>query len=191
MVMPGEKMLMRVIGIGRDLHPYHHHGNHARVIAKDGRLLSSAPGAGADLSYAVFTIQSAPGTTVDAIFQWTGEGLGWDIYGTGPGYEHDCMDADGDGFDDTTYEYCADHGKPFPVIMPENQELTIGDMWSGSPFLGRQGVVPPGTGILNDMGEYMFMWHSHIEKEMVNNDFFPGGMMTMFMVMPPGSMAME
>jgi hypothetical protein len=90
-----------------------------------------------------------------------------------------------------TYEYCADHGKPFPVILPENQELTIGDMWSGSPFLGREGVLPPGTGIFNDLNEFMFMWHSHTEKEMVNNDIFPGGMMTMMMVMPPGSMAME
>ena len=30
------------------------------------------------------------------------------------------------------------------------------------------------------------MWHSHTEKEMVNNDIFPGGMMTMLVVAPPG-----
>jgi hypothetical protein len=29
------------------------------------------------------------------------------------------------------------------------------------------------------------MWHSHKEKEMVNNDIFPGGMMTMLMIVPP------
>jgi len=191
MIMPGEKMLMRVIGIGRDLHPFHYHGNHARIIAKDGRLLSSVPGAGADLSHDLFTIQSTPGNTFDAIFQWTGRGLGWDIYGTGPGYEHDCMDMDGDGYDDMTYEYCADHGKSFPVILPAQLELTFGGMWSGSPFLGDSGSLPPGQGGLNPMAAFTFMWHSHTEKEMVNNDIFPGGMMTMMMVMPHGSMAME
>ncbi len=39
---PGEKLLMRVVGAGHDLHPFHHHGNHARVIAKDGRPLKTA-----------------------------------------------------------------------------------------------------------------------------------------------------
>ena len=64
---PGDKLLMRVIGAGRDMHPFHHHGNHARVIARDGRLLESAPGFGPDLSSEVFTISSVPGKTVDAI----------------------------------------------------------------------------------------------------------------------------
>ena len=81
-IHPGERLLMRVISAGRDLHPYHHHGNHARPIARDGRMLSSAPGAGADLSFEVFTIQALPGESYDAIFQWTGQDLGWDIYGT-------------------------------------------------------------------------------------------------------------
>ena len=77
-IHPGERLLMRVISAGRDLHPYHHHGNHARLIARDGRMLSSAPGAGADLSFEVFTIQALPGESYDAIFQWTGQDLGWD-----------------------------------------------------------------------------------------------------------------
>jgi hypothetical protein len=29
------------------------------------------------------------------------------------------------------------------------------------------------------------MWHSHSEKEIVNGDIFPGGMMTMMMIMTP------
>ena len=28
------------------------------------------------------------------------------------------------------------------------------------------------------------MWHSHNEKELVNNDIFPGGLMTMLIVEP-------
>jgi len=171
---PGEKLLMRVIGAGRDLHPFHHHGNHAQIIARDGRLLSSAPGAGPDLAHAVFTIQSVPGETVDALFEWTGKGLGWDIYGHAPG---DPLQPN---------EYAGDHGKAFPVVMPELQNLAIGPHWNGSPFLGTFGDLPPGTGNLNLNAGYYHMWHSHNEKEIVNFDLFPGGMMTMLIIEPAG-----
>jgi FtsP/CotA-like multicopper oxidase with cupredoxin domain len=189
MMHPGEKLLMRVVGGGRDLHPFHHHGNHARVIARDGRLLESAPNKGPDLSTEVFTIQSQPGSTIDAIFEWTGKGLGWDIYGSpaaGPGFAHTCTDTNGDDFDDITSEYCPDHYKPFPVTLPTNQELTFGGFFSGSPFLGLLNALPPGQGGLNPNGGYTFMWHSHTEKEMVNFDIFPGGMMTMLIIEAPG-----
>lgn len=200
-VHPGEKLLMRVVGAGRDLHPFHHHGNHTRIIAKDGRLLESVPGLGPDLSYEVFTIQSVPGETVDAIFEWTGKRMGWDIYGSAAAGEelvHDCIDlldnktgaAVPDGFADLTsdfpWEYCADHDKPLPVTLPENQDLTFGGFYSGSPFLGVAGALPPGEGGLNPNGGYPFMWHTHTEKEMTNYDIFPGGMMTMFIVEAPG-----
>jgi FtsP/CotA-like multicopper oxidase with cupredoxin domain len=172
---PGEKLLMRVIGAGRDLHPFHHHGNHAQIIARDGRLLSSgAPGAGPDLGHAVFTIQSVPGETIDAVFEWTGKGLGWDIYNHAPG---DPLQPN---------EYAPDHGKAFPVVMPELQNLAIGPHWNGSAFLGQFGGLPPGTGNLNATAAYYHMWHSHNEKEIVNFDLFPGGMMTMLIVEPPG-----
>lgn len=188
---PGEKLLMRVIDAGRDMHPFHHHGNHARVIAKDGRLLESMTGAGPDLSYEVFTIQAVPGETVDAIFQWTGKGLGWDMYGdpTDPDYAHTC---NGDpvnpsaGFDPVTHEYCPDHGKPLPVVLPESLDLTFGGFYSGSPFLGALGSLPPGEGGLNPNAGFTYMWHSHNEKEMTNFDIFPGGMMTMLLIEPPG-----
>ncbi len=51
---------MRVIGGGRNLHPFHTHGNNFTIIARDGRLLESAAGAGADLAVSDFTIQSVP-----------------------------------------------------------------------------------------------------------------------------------
>ena len=189
-IHPGEKMLMRVVDGGRDLHPYHHHGNHSRIIARDGRLLETTPGAGPDLSHEVYTIQAIPGETIDAIFGWTGKGLGWDMYGTptvDPAFTHTCVDTDGDDFDDTTSEYCPDHYKPFPVILPEKQDLTFGGFYSGSPYLGTQGALPPGEGGLNANSGYAYMWHSHTEKEMTNFDIFPGGMMTMMIVEPPGA----
>jgi hypothetical protein len=195
---PGERVLMRIIGAGRDLHPFHHHGNHATLVARDARLLESAPGAGAafpDLATVDFTQQSLPGSTLDAIFEWTGKDLGWDIYGTADVNPHDCDDTNGDGFDDdvdgggpdlATHEWCADHYAMIPVSLPELQDLTFGGHWSGSPFLGQAGPLPPGQGGLNPTSGFFFMWHSHTEKELVNNDIFPGGMMTMLIIEPPG-----
>lgn len=182
---PGEKLLMRVIGAGRDLHPFHTHGNNFWVIARDGRVLESAPGAGPDLAYSDFTLRSVPGETHDAIFEWTGKGLGWDIYGTTAQFPHTCT-PDGNGFDLTTREWCADHNKPIPVVLPNLQDLTLGPHYSGSPYLGRFGVLPPGSVQLNQNAGYFHMWHSHNEREIVNNDIFPGGMMSMLIIEPPG-----
>jgi hypothetical protein len=198
---PGERVLMRVIGAGRQLHPFHHHGNHAQVIARDGRLLESAPGAGADLSNAVFTIQSVPGETVDAIFEWTGKDLGWDAYGTPPEHVHTCSNPacpdsspvdgrdDGTGaacYDAATSEYCPDHGKPFPVTLPDIYQVALGAFYSGSPFLGVAGFLPPSHVNYNPDAGFTFMWHSHTEKELTNFDIFPGGMMTMLIIVPHG-----
>jgi FtsP/CotA-like multicopper oxidase with cupredoxin domain len=171
---PGEKILMRVINAGRDLHPFHHHGNNATVIARDGRMLESAPGTGPDIGVSDFTIKTVPGQTYDAIFDWTGKGLGWDMYGHAPG---DPMEPN---------EYAADHGKPFPVVLPNQTDLTFGGFYSGSPYLGAFGALPPGQGGLNLNAGYFFMWHSHTEMELTNNDIFPGGMMTMVIIEPPG-----
>lgn len=192
---PGERMLLRVIGGGRDLHPFHHHGSHSRVIARDGRLLESAPGAGADLSHEVFTIQTHPGNTVDAVFEWTGKGLNWDVYGgTDVNMPHTCngkavgepQDAGAPEFDPITHEYCPDHGKPLPVLLPAAQNLAFGGFYGGSAYLGTLGSLPPGEGGLNPNGGFAYMWHSHTEKEMTNYDIFPGGMMTMMIIEAPG-----
>ncbi|BBO85621.1 hypothetical protein DSCO28_61870 [Desulfosarcina ovata subsp. sediminis] len=184
---PGQKLLMRLIGGDQGQHPFHYHGNNADIIARDGRMLNH--------SRSQFTTLSVPGETVDQIFQWTGEKLGWDIYGTpADGMPaHDCIDADGDGFGDVSagstfdHEYCADHGKALPVVLPEQQNLAFGGWWSGSPFMGSGGALPPGEGGLNPNAGYFFMWHSHAEKELTNFDIFPGGMMSMMVVEPPGT----
>jgi len=184
---PGDKLLMRMVGAGRQLHPFHHHGNHARTIAIDGRMLQSAPGMGPDLSTEGFIISTSPGKTQDAIFEWTGEGLNWDIYGGSdvwPELAHSCTDGDADDFDDVTHEYCPDHGKPFPTVLPEKQDLAFGGFWGGSPYLGNVGALPPGEGGLNPAGGYTFMWHSHTERELTNLDLYPGGMLTMLIVVP-------
>jgi len=169
---PGERLLLRVVGAGRDMHPFHTHGNHVQVLARDGRLLLSHTDATKLAGPMLFTIPSLPGQTVDAIFEWTGKDLGWDIYGHAPG---DALEP---------HEYAPDHGRPIPVQLPDLSVLAFGGFWSGSPYLGVLGSLPPGEGGLNPNAGFTYMWHSHTERELVNNDVFPGGLMTMLIIEP-------
>ncbi len=172
---PGERTLARVICAGRDLHPFHFHGNDIRVISRDGRLLSSnPPTAGPDLAYYDYTVMAVPGQTYDGIFEWTGEKIGFDVYGHAPG---DAL---------MPYEDATDHGNAFPTNLPPIAVLNLGQFWNGSPFLGATGDLPPGFVGLNAAGGYAFMWHSHSEKELTSNNIFPGGMLTMMLVLPWG-----
>lgn len=187
---PGEKLLMRVINAGRDLHPFHHHGNHATPLARDARVLSSKPvsdpayvATAADATSPDFTVRAIPGQTMDLIFEWTGKGIGWDIYGTVATNPHSCT-PDPNGYDVTTREWCADHDKPVPVVVPGQLDLAYGESYSGSPYLGLTGSLPQGHPGLNTTGGYFHMWHSHNEKEITTDNIFPGGMMTMLIIEP-------
>ncbi len=169
---PGERLLVRLVTLGRDPHPLHFHGNHIRVIARDGRLLSSAPGNGPDLSFERYTVAVNPGQTVDGLYRWTGALMGWDIYGHAP------------GDDPAPYEFLGDHGANFPVILPSRDDVVFGQLYSGSPFLGGEGSLPPEHAGLNVGGGFFYMWHSHTEKELANNNIFPGGLITFLGVVP-------
>jgi FtsP/CotA-like multicopper oxidase with cupredoxin domain len=96
---PGELSLIRVVGQGRWQHPFHEHGNHLRILGRDGNLITtpasqtvsykitggptvSAPGLAGPL---LFTTTTTPGLAMDAIYYWTGRGLNWDPYGHNPG----------------------------------------------------------------------------------------------------------
>ncbi len=182
---PGEKVLVRHVNAGQDSHPFHFHGENLRFVARDGRMLSSN-GSIADLGRSDNTINSAPKQTVDAIWTWTSKKLGWDIYGHDTA--HSCNpDANGFGDASSTYpgEWCDDHGTAFPVTLPGAQDLTLGGWWSGSPFLGDTGDLPPGEGGLNPFGGYFLVWHSHAEKELTTFDIFPGGSLGTVVVLPP------
>lgn len=303
----GDAMLIRIIGAGRDPHPFHHHGNSGWVIARDGQLLSTdAAAVGPDLAEGRFTEFVLPGETMDVIFDpWHGAELGWDIYGhqfwtdaavkdrttviknpevyaestvanwggtqvtlangadfplnrpfravihSGAEYKY-TLDQQGNitgittvGVDTAVDDFGIDltgggnlgvvylkrttpgsdvfnvvndiepvnqdgglgftpaggdaiiatyHGRMFdlpgglnsvfPVLLPDQKDLTLGAFYGGSPFLGVMGSLPPGEGGYNIHNGLAFMWHSHNEKEMTNNDIFPGGQMTMLIIEP-------
>ncbi len=201
---PGELLLMRVVGQGRWQHPFHFHGNHARVLGRDGSLIVSStadpafPSAPALAGPLLFTIPTVSGQTVDAIFTWTGQGLNWDVYGlTNPhtcnGIPATAANPQSAGFDPVTHEYCPDHGKAMPVTPPDSNIVANGLWYGGTPYMGLQSnnptPLPPGStsATQNENGAYAYMWHSHNEREITTNDVFPGGMMMMLIIDSPGS----
>ncbi len=195
---PGEKLLMRIIGQGRWQHPFHFHGNHARVLARDGNLMVSAVDGTSLAGPLLFTTPTVSGQTQDQIFTWSGKGLNWDVY------NHSRSDVpvvactpDANGFHsvktDPNYgEWCADHLKPIPVAPPDPTIVAIGQWYGGTPYLGIQKTggftatnEPPGTLNQNPQAGYAYMWHSHNEREITTNDVFPGGILSMLLVDPP------
>ena len=209
---PGELTLVRVIGQGRMQHPFHEHGNHLRLLARDGNLLlSQTPGSNKLAGPLLFTTTTTPGMTLDAIFQWTAKGLNWDVYG------HLTSDpactADANGYYTSNaaapnyYEWCGDHAKPLeskpfgnvgsngPVTLPDANIVVNGAWYGGSPYLGPDAtsravgstpISPSGT-VANSPTEeagFGFMWHSHNEREITTNNIFPGGMMMLMLVDP-------
>ena len=208
---PGELVLLRIIGNGRWQHPFHEHGNHTRVLARDGNLLLTATGnqlAGPLL----FTTTTTPGQTMDGIFQWTGKGLNWDVFGHGYDGDSSSCTPDANGYhsapaDDNYYEWCGDHDKPLeahpfgqvgsggPITLPDPNILALGPWYGGSPYLGPEAMqravgatpIPPSGTVANSPTEeagFSFMWHSHNEREITTNNAFPGGMMMMMLVDP-------
>ena len=153
---PGEITLVRVIGQGRWQHPFHEHGNHVRILARDGNLLLTPNGNLA--GPLMFTTTTTPGVAFDGLFYWTGKGLNWDVYGHNPASTDanaklSCTpDANGYNTGAPTainyFEWCQDHTKPLqvapfgdlpsggPVTLPDPQVLKPGTWYAGSPYFG-------------------------------------------------------
>jgi FtsP/CotA-like multicopper oxidase with cupredoxin domain len=158
---PGEQVLIRVIGQGRWEHPFHEHGNHVRILARDGNLLRGVSDSAntPDLSgLLMFTTDTFPGQSFDGIFYWTGRGLNWDAYGHNPlsgdaKAKLSCT-PDANGYNTSAptainyYEWCQDHNKPLqaapfgdvaaggPATLPDPNIFTNGPWYGGSPYLG-------------------------------------------------------
>ena len=208
---PGELTLLRITGTGRWQHPFHEHGNHVRVLARDGNLITTATNKLA--GPLLFTTTTTPGMAMDGIFQWTGKGLNWDVFGhaTGITDSETCV-PDANGYYTSNprannyYEWCGDHLKPLeakpfgavgkggPVTLPDPNIFAFGAWYAGSPYLGPDAtaravgntpIPPSGTvGNAGDEAGFFFMWHSHNEREITTNNAFPGGMFMMMGVDP-------
>ncbi|MBV9698391.1 MAG: multicopper oxidase family protein [Gammaproteobacteria bacterium] len=155
---PGELTLLRIIGQGRWQHPFHEHGNHVRILGRDGNLILSQSDPGSLAGPLLFTTTTTPGVAMDGIFYWTGKGLNWDAYAHNPASQDPAAklpctpDANGYNTGAPTainyFEWCQDHNKPLqaapfgdvtpggPATLPDPNVFTNGAWYGGSPYLG-------------------------------------------------------
>jgi FtsP/CotA-like multicopper oxidase with cupredoxin domain len=161
---PGDLTLVRVIGQGHWQHPFHEHGNHVRILARDGNLIVSQTDAAKLAGRMEFNTDTTPGQAFDGIFYWSAKGLGWDIYGHTPGNAGNppCIpdangyytDASGANSRSTNYyEWCGDHNHPLetnpvggvggggPATQFDPLIVTNGLWYNGTPYLGPDAVM--------------------------------------------------
>ncbi|HMK31213.1 MAG TPA: multicopper oxidase domain-containing protein [Terriglobales bacterium] len=162
---PGELVLLRIIGQGRWQHPFHEHGNHVRILARDGNLLLSATDATSLAGPLLFTTTTTPGQAMDGIYYWTGKGLNWDAYGHNPASgdplaklpctpDTNGYNTGGSAYQQINYfEWCQDHNKPLqvtpigdvagggPATLPDPNIFANGAWFGGSPYLGPNATV--------------------------------------------------
>jgi FtsP/CotA-like multicopper oxidase with cupredoxin domain len=155
---PGEQVLLRIIGQGRWQHPFHEHGNHVRILGRDGNLILSQTDPNSLAGPLLFTTTTTPGLAMDGIFYYTGKGLNWDMYAHNPvsadaSAKLPCT-PDTNGYNTGAptainyFEWCQDHNKPMqaapfgdvagggPTTLPDPNLFTNGPWYGGSPYLG-------------------------------------------------------
>jgi FtsP/CotA-like multicopper oxidase with cupredoxin domain len=104
---PGEQVLIRTVGQGRWQHPFHEHGNHVRILARDGNLILSQNDSTSLAGLLMFNTDTTPGQAFDGIFYWTGRGLNWDPYG-----HHGTLPPDPNGVNSPVYTKTANEELP-------------------------------------------------------------------------------
>ena len=166
---PGELVLVRYMGQGHWQHPFHEHGNHVRILGRDGNLLLSqtTPTTGLPLlaGRMEFNTDTTPGQADEGIFYWSGKGLGWDIFAhTATNTGNPTCTADANGYYTTAsgatipsytggvfsggspnyYEWCADHNHPLE-INPVGEVGGGGPMTLPDPLIVANGLWYNGT----------------------------------------------
>jgi len=147
---PGELVLVRYMGQGHWQHPFHEHGNHVRILGRDGNLLLSQTDATQLAGRMEFNTDTTPGQADEGIFYWSGKGLGWDIFAhtnasatatatctpDANGYYTSASGATPVSYDaaggylagsQNYYEWCADHNHPL-------EANPIGTVGGGGPM---------------------------------------------------------
>jgi FtsP/CotA-like multicopper oxidase with cupredoxin domain len=110
---------------------------------------------GADLSFEKFAINIGPGQTWDVTFQWR----------------------DAENYSSTT--------NPVPVTTSNVANLVHGMFYSGSPYLGETGPLPPGSSTLNQCGEFYIISHNHALYQITSWGMTMSGPITYLRVDPP------
>jgi Multicopper oxidase len=164
---PGELVLVRYMGQGHWQHPFHEHGNHVRILGRDGNLLVSQTDPTLLAGRMEFNTDTTPGQADEGIFYWSGKGLGWDILAhntqSGAGSATCVPDANGyythaSGAAYPTYnsagimtsgaanyyEWCADHNHPLEA-NPVGQVGGGGPMTLPDPLILTNGLWYNGT----------------------------------------------
>lgn len=114
---------------------------------------------GEDLSFERFALVAGPGQTYDALFHWHNREV----------------------YDPVT--------NPIPVDDPGWQNLQYGPHYSGSPYLGQMGDMPPGFTTHNQCGEYYIITHNHALFQLTSWGVPMTGPGTFMRVNPPGGCA--
>ena len=155
--------LVRYLNVGTRAHPFHPHGNHGRIIARDGRLLEAGPTD--DLSYEKFLVLVGAGQTWDVLYDWS-------------------------NVEDWTPDNPVPVASLLPnqQDITYKDDAT---WYGGSPYLGYQDELPIGVTTYNECGEYYQMWHSHALNEAANYEAGFGGMMTLQRIDPPGGVSID
>lgn len=152
--------LIRYANAGLSNHPFHPHGNHLSVIARDGALLQEG---GANAATEAFAKTIGSGQTYDLLFRFD----------------------DDEGYSATSPVTFQGGEVTFPGLL----NLTFKDdftFYSGSPYLGDQDELPAAVTRLNECGEFYYPWHSHALNEFQNFDEGFGGLATLLRVDPIG-----
>lgn len=96
----------------------------------------------------------------------------------GPGQTWDAL------FEWTNREHYSS-SNPIPTTDPQLQNLVVGTFYSGTPYLGTQGPLPPGFSSQNECGEYYIIAHNHALFQITSWGVNMTGPITYTRVNPP------
>jgi FtsP/CotA-like multicopper oxidase with cupredoxin domain len=74
---------------------------------------------------------------------------------------------------------------PVPVVIPQVNNQEFGMFYSGSPYLGKTGPLPPGASTLNTCGEFYIISHNHALYQITSWGVNMTGPITYVRVDPP------
>ncbi len=148
--------LARYINVGSEDYPFHPHGNNGAVVGRDGEPLAGPQSIGSpDLSFEKFSINVGPGQTWDVLVRW---------------------------YDAEHYNAATN---PVSVVVPSVNNQVFGMFYSGSPYLGNNGTLPPGTNTLNQCGEFYVIAHNHALYQITSWGVTMTGPITYMRIDPP------